>query len=47
MEDEEASASEEGEPEWEPERTFGYDPDMEDNIWEEYQAIMEDHRFAY
>jgi hypothetical protein len=47
VEDEEASASEEGEQEWGPERTFGYDPDGEDNIWDEYQAVTEDHGFAY
>ena len=29
------------------ERLFGYDPDRDVNVWDEYQAAMEDPMLAY
>jgi hypothetical protein len=29
------------------ERLFGYDPDRDVDVWDEYQAAMEDPMFAY
>ena len=45
-----ASATEEAD--WEEdnersERRFGYDPDREVDVWDEYQAAMQDPMFAY
>ena len=49
VEDDVASATEEED--WEDnersERRFGYDPDREVDVWVEYQAAMQDPRFAY
>ena len=50
VEDDEASATEEED--WEEdnrrsERLFGYDPDRDVDVWDEYQAAMEDPMFAY
>jgi hypothetical protein len=50
VEDEAASATEEED--WEEdnersERRFGYDPDREIDVWEEYQAVMDDPMLAY
>ena len=50
VEDDAASATEEED--WEEdtrrsERLFGYDPDRGDDVWEEYQAAMDDPMFAY
>ncbi len=50
VEDDAASASEEED--WEEdnrrsERLFGYDPDRVVDVWDEYQAAMEDPMFAY
>ncbi len=47
VEDEEASATEEEESEGGHEGNFGYEHDMEVNVWVEYQAAMQDHLFAY
>jgi hypothetical protein len=49
VEDDAASAEEE---DWEEdnrrsERLFGYDPDRVVDVWEEYQAAMEDPMLAY
>ena len=49
VEDDAASAEEE---DWEEdnrrsERLFGYDPDRVVDVWDEYQAAMEDPMFAY
>ncbi len=45
-----ASATEEED--WEEdnersERRFGYDPDKKVDVWDEYQAAMDDPMFAY
>ena len=45
-----ASATEEED--WEEdnersERRFGYDPEREVDVWEEYQAVMDDPMLAY
>ena len=50
VEDDAASATEEED--WEEdnrrsERLFGYDPDRVVDVWDEYQAAMEDPMFAY
>jgi hypothetical protein len=50
VEDDAASATEEED--WEEdngrsERLFGYDPDRDVDVWDEYQAAMEDPMFAY
>ena len=50
VEDDAASATEEAD--WEEdnersERLFGYDPDRDVDVWDEYQAAMEDPMFAY
>jgi hypothetical protein len=45
VEDEAASATEEED--WDSERYFGYDPDRAGDPWAEYQAVKEDHMFAY
>jgi hypothetical protein len=50
VKDDAASATEEED--WEEdskrsERLFGYDPDMDVDVWNEYQAAMEDPMFAY
>ena len=49
MEDDAASATEDED--WEEdnrrsERLFGYDPDRVVDVWDEYQAAMEDPMFA-
>jgi hypothetical protein len=50
VEDDAASATEEED--WEEdnrrsEPLFGSDPDRDDDVWEEYQAAMDDPMFAY
>ena len=50
VEDDAASATEEED--WEEdngrsERLFGYDPDRDVDVWDEYQAAMDDPMFAY
>jgi len=50
VENEAASATEEED--WEEdnersERIFGYDPDREVDVWEEYQAVKDDPMLAY
>ena len=50
VEDEAASATEEED--WEgdnerSERRFGYDPERDVDVWEEYQAVMDDPMLAY
>ena len=46
MEDDEASATEEEAWKEDNERHFGYDPDREVDVWDEYQAAMKDPMFA-
>jgi len=50
VEDDAASATEEEDWEEDNERSesrFGYDPDREVDVWDEYQAAMDDPMFAY
>ncbi len=50
MEDDAASATEEEDWEEDNERSeplFGYDPDRDVDVWDEYQAAMEVPMFAY
>ena len=47
VEDDAASATEEENWEEDNERLFGYDPDREVDVWAEYQAAMQDPKFAY
>ena len=47
VQDDEASATEDEAWEEDNERLFGYDPDREVDVWEEYQAVMDDPMLAY
>ena len=47
VEDDEASATEDEAWEEDNERLFGYDPDREVDAWVEFQAAMQDPKFAY
>ena len=50
VEDDAASATEEEDSEDDNERSerrFGYDSDREVDVWDEYQAAMDDPMFAY
>ena len=47
VEDDEASATEDEAWEKDNERLFGYDPDRDADVWDEYLAAMEDPMFAY
>ena len=46
VEDDEASATEEEAWKEDNERHFGYDPDREVDVWDEYQAALKDPMFA-